>query len=470
MNDPLAPPLELLPEAARWSELLLRSSKSETLFGESLDAWRLQTRAELGLPVDRPVIVTGHQPDFWHPGILVKDLLAAALAEETGSTAAHVIVEQDDNEPGVIDVPVFDEHGRLMVETVRLLEGDRSVVVGRRPASMPRSLEVRGRLVFPEHAEKLAAIREAFERESAAPTLALQAARAVNGWLAKWITPPILIRSGALSATSFGRALLAVVERDPRRAARTYNEAVRARPEAGLTELLLTDDVTELPLWRVDPSGRRHRAFEHDLWAEDALWPRALVMTLVLRLAVGDLFIHGRGGGVYDEVMEAWCRAWLGVEPAPKVTASVTRRLPFAETSAPALSVTEAIRMRRRLLHDPFAMSLKDAQTPSMTKARLLQAIHDAPSGSRARRERFDELHARLAHARREHAEPLHAATSMVEEAQHHAREAPIRSKRDWAFPLYPDEALEQLAREARRAVASRSTIPAGVRGRCSHE
>ncbi|MCE9499909.1 MAG: hypothetical protein K8R21_05345, partial [Leptospira sp.] len=41
---------------------------------------------------DIPFIVTGHQPDFHHPGILFKDLLASRIANETGGKAIHLIV------------------------------------------------------------------------------------------------------------------------------------------------------------------------------------------------------------------------------------------------------------------------------------------------------------------------------------------------------------------------------------------
>ena len=38
------------------------------VFGRTLAAWRAESRAALGLPVDRPVVMTGHQAGIWQIG------------------------------------------------------------------------------------------------------------------------------------------------------------------------------------------------------------------------------------------------------------------------------------------------------------------------------------------------------------------------------------------------------------------
>src|SRR5690606_40978326 len=85
----------------------------------------------------------------------------------------------------------------------------------------------------------------------------------------------------------------------------------------------------ELPLWRVDREGRRHRAFLHDLEMDGTLYPRALMMTALARLGLCDLFIHGTGGGRYDQVTERWMYEWLKVKLAPMAVATASIHLPF---------------------------------------------------------------------------------------------------------------------------------------------
>ena len=44
--------------------------------------------------------------------------------------------------------------------------------------------------------------------------------------------------------------------------------------------------------------------------------PGALTLTLFARVCLGDFFIHGIGGGKYDEVTDAIIRDYFGIEPA----------------------------------------------------------------------------------------------------------------------------------------------------------
>ena len=66
------------------------------------------------------------------------------------------------------------------------------------------------------------------------------------------------------------------------------------------------------------------------------LRPRALTLTLFARLCLGDFFIHGIGGGKYDEVTDAIIRDYFGIEPPAYQVLSATLHLPL-----PAFPSTE---------------------------------------------------------------------------------------------------------------------------------
>jgi hypothetical protein len=57
--------------------------------------------ARLGVPVrevpDEPelIVVTGHQPELYHPGIWIKDFLLQRLADEIGAAAIDLVVDSD---------------------------------------------------------------------------------------------------------------------------------------------------------------------------------------------------------------------------------------------------------------------------------------------------------------------------------------------------------------------------------------
>ncbi len=56
---------------------------------------------------------------------------------------------------------------------------------------------------------------------------------------------------------------------------------------------------------------------------------RALTTTLFARLFLADLFIHGIGGGKYDELTDAIVRRFYGFEPPRYLVLSATRWLPL---------------------------------------------------------------------------------------------------------------------------------------------
>lgn len=65
------------------------------------------------------------------------------------------------------------------------------------------------------------------------------------------------------------------------------------------------------------------------------LRPRALVTTMYLRLMVSDLFLHGIGGGKYDQLTDAIVREFFGIEPTPMAVATATLHLPLSNRFPP---------------------------------------------------------------------------------------------------------------------------------------
>ena len=57
--------------------------------------------ARLGVPVrsvdgePELLVVTGHQPELYHPGVWIKDFLLQRLSDETGATAIDLVVDSD---------------------------------------------------------------------------------------------------------------------------------------------------------------------------------------------------------------------------------------------------------------------------------------------------------------------------------------------------------------------------------------
>ncbi|MEL7474492.1 MAG: hypothetical protein AAGK04_14340, partial [Planctomycetota bacterium] len=101
---------------------------AEATLDPSPDAWSARLRSapthplirrfreQLGLPTDRPIVMTGHQAEIWHAGILARFAAAHAAAQHTGAHLAFLAVDQDSNDPLPMRFPVR-ERDALRVAT-----------------------------------------------------------------------------------------------------------------------------------------------------------------------------------------------------------------------------------------------------------------------------------------------------------------------------------------------------------------
>jgi len=177
-----------------------------------------------------------------------------------------------------------------------------------------------------------------------------------------------------------------------------------------------------------------------------------------VRLGMCDLFVHGTGGARYDRAMERWLDDWLGLRPAPIATATASLRLPLGRPGEPPVALVDAQRAVRRAWHDPESGAGAGRPVPGPRKTDLLGAVNSAVRRSRERRRAFTRMHQALAELRRDHADRVDAARRQEQIARRQALEAPIAARRDWAFPLYPPEMIDELAVAVR--VRVRVTIP----------
>jgi len=442
------------PSCTQWVELVEQSTESNAaLFGKRLRDWRSEVRRELGLSIDKPIIATGHQTLLWHPGILAKYLAVHAFAQMHGCATANLIVDQHADGFGSYDVPVRRTDGSLSTRRIELTEPEPGVPMGLHDAFAPHPLRGEWNAALPSVKRGAKMIYDAVDAHKDAPNAALQMARALNDLMRPWVEPMPAVTATALLQSSVGRALIEQMVRDPHNAAEQYNRAVAAVPEAGIGPLLVRDDYVELPLWRIRDGVRLH-AYDNDAeaWlsgdAEFELMPRALFMTALIRLVMCDLFVHGTGGARYDRAMEVWLDGWLGVTVAPTAVATADVRLPLQQ-GVVVPDVEAARRRYRALWHDPTSnsASISDA------KQQWLAKIDDAPRRSLKRRKLFHDMHEALERLREQHAAALHEARRERESAEAHALDREIAQRRDWAFPLYPEDVLDELAEAVANAL-----------------
>jgi hypothetical protein len=342
--------------------------------------------ANMGQWIQQPIVMGGHQPEFFHPGVWLKNFALDAYARQVGGTAINLVVDTDRCARTSVSVPVgttreahleevfFDLPAPEMAWEERgLLDRECFAAFGRRACEVLRPLEPEPVLrrwwpLAVERAEEchrlglaLAQARHMLEGRYGLETFELPVSELVK-------LPTVMVFIGWLLAharllhEAYNGALAAY------RAA--HRERSRSRPMPDLA--VRTDDPAEgewleIPWWiwsREDP--RRRRAFANmstpgtliisdmetlrvelpispetsaSKWV-DALSrmeehairfrPRAIITTLVARMLVADVFVHGIGGAAYDQITDEIIHRLTGCDPPRYAIASGTLRLAAA--------------------------------------------------------------------------------------------------------------------------------------------
>jgi hypothetical protein len=370
--------LETTPEISRWENLFVEQSGN--LFGKSLRSWQNETRASLGLDPDASMIIVGHQPIFFHPGILAKFVAASEVARQCNAKLVHLVVDYHIGDVGAIEIPKL-QNGVLQVETIRIATCDSTIpLCDQKPLSITTN-----DVIF------------SGPLNNGEQNAAMQIAAATDTLMLPYATVDCKIAATALCNTPLGEAVIDAMFANKGACIAAYNEAVAAFPESGVLFL----GTNELPIWGDNRKNVR---------------PRALLLTLLARLGIGNLFVHGTGGANYDRVMEHWCQIWLGVDVCRQVMATATLKMPF-----------EIVNIESARQHY-FSGDAKKKQS-------FLTTINSLPHGSALKRVAYLEMHRMFAACGNK---PNYKAIRASQK---------IARKRDWAFPLYDEAKLKQLTK-----------------------
>lgn len=427
-------------------------------------------RHELGLPSNGHIVMTGHQAEFWHMGILAKYFAAdaaarASTAAGTPTSPAWLVVDHDTNDPGHVRIPVR-RHDRD-AEIDHLAELSLHLATATAPGlpvcETPALRPTEGDLArvreepspTPEIDAGIHVMLALLRRHADAPNAAKQHARVLHDLLAPFDLSAPLIHATSLARTSLFRDVIARMTEHPEACVAHYNAAVAAVPEAGLTPLTFdtVQDRFELPLWHIRPNAPRVRVYAEDLPAipPDRLAPRALFMTSLLRLAGCDLFIHGLGGGIYDRATELWLRSWMPqASLAPTSVVSATRRLQLPPPAS-AEPLPLALWKLHHARHDP---SLLDDEPAAAHKRDLVRRIAEAKASGENPWPLYRVMLTLLQSVRERHAPQLASLALSVQRSRASLKEQAVRADRTWPFPLHGECSLRALQHEINAAFA----------------
>ncbi len=403
---------------------------------EVLRAAAYWTRELLGRRPDfvdsGPLVVSGHQPELFHPGVWIKNFAASKIALQCGAVSLNLIIDNDIAASRRIRVPAgtrerptlqsveFDGPEPAMPwEEAKIVDRPKFESFGIRVQQamahwpMPAPLVQKVWPFAVEHSRKTQNLGDC-----------LSAARARLEQVLGFGNLELPIRHlamqpsfGAFIAEMLGRAaefrevhnaVLAEFRRVNRVRSHTHpvpelseqngwieapfwiwksGDTVRQRAfvRPGSPEVLLATAPDESaavaglsPTMADDPASTRHVL---TLLAERGyrVRPRALATTIYSRLILGDLFIHGIGGAKYDEMTDRILSRFFGVDPPGFLTLSATAYLPFAEPFPVTRDEEGRLRqLLRELEHNPQRYIPADTPTAAeliAEKQRLITSV-----------------------------------------------------------------------------------------------
>jgi hypothetical protein len=370
-------------------QALLASQKYMSSYAPGL------TQTILNIDLNRQrLVIGGHQPELFHPGVWFKNFLIAEIGSRTNSIGMQVIVDHDVAKSDTLRVPSCSATKRKGQECSEFAL--RSIPLPMREESQPRMpwhATLTGQLDPLAWDRMIASVEQSMLYCGLQRPLLVSRKKMIAECIAhnqnigdafSQFRHRIEMENGVLNLevpighlctdSAFGFFVHHCVRNanalwsSYNGCRNTYRNRHKIRNQAQpVLELLREGDWFELPFWIyqerqavverkrlwVCNTNNQLRLSDHFdsaqatvtvtlPWTEQDLptaWetfrkngicirPRALMTTLYLRCFVADLFVHGIGGGTYDELTDDIMRDWIGIEPPVYMTSSASLHLP----------------------------------------------------------------------------------------------------------------------------------------------
>jgi hypothetical protein len=452
---------------------------------------------------DSSLLMAGHQPELFHPGVWVKNFALNGLAKALGATPVNLIVDNDTAKatslripalaspenpwPHAVSLPYDHWTGEVPYEERRVSDEGLFATLPERARPILQEWGVvpllrafwaeAGRQAerSPLLGERLVAARRAFERCWGCHNLELPVSRLCRTEPFAWFGCHLLS-----DLTRFHAIYNSCVQAYRRR----YGIRSRNHP---VPDLAREGDWLEAPFWAWR-AGRKERGRLLVRRTDTALalrvdaepWPelpaganqdpaalvrewqrleqhgfkirsRALTNTLFARLFLADLFIHGIGGGKYDELTDEIARRFYGQEPPRYLVLSATLLLPLPTFLALPAECRRLARELRDLSYNP-QRHLDDAAPVSSSALDLAaekQAwIAQPPAHKRARRERFQVLRELSQKLRTFVTDRIRTVEQEMLRCDRELQANAVLQRRDYAFTLFPEAMLRSFCRQ----------------------
>ncbi|MGD0139294.1 MAG: hypothetical protein ABSD28_10480 [Tepidisphaeraceae bacterium] len=446
-----------------------------------LSAWhspladlRRRQRQMLKLSEDRPVIASGHQTELFHPGVWAKLAMIDAAARRLDADSFFAAVDSDAPKHLQLrwpenSLPITDDPRLTDAQWCGLLDAPSAPHVDRLKSALQNSAE---QWSFAPMAMEF--LDDLGQQSSRMP--ALSAALTTAMYRLDW-SLGLRHQSIVTSRLWMNQPYLAFVHHllaNAESFAHVYNQALAEfrdahgidNPGRPMPDLHVSPDQCEAPFWLDDlaaqtriracvqrqadqwrltvdgdafplshqadsPAAERLQEFLHQHHVR--LSPRALTLTLFLRLLVVDQFVHGIGGGRYEQVNDRIIQRFFGIDPPAFCVTTATLYFPAAvgrqRICIPCLA-HEGHRLRHAVM--------------GPAKMQMVDQIQGLPRRSTQRQQIFSQMHSRRAEAVRIHPS-IRTWQQRMNDAVRQSAEERGMFDRELFYAIQPRERLEGL-------------------------
>ena len=482
-------------------------SASLSLLGKSLDELRTLARREILVAstqyhreagetvpdISSDVwLVAGHQPELFHPGVWYKNFALHQLACQHGAMSLNLVVDTDTAKPALLHAPSQGRMVRVPFDrsTSEMPYEERTVAEEAMFAELPRRMAP---IVARWNFEPLLASfwRDVMVQAERTPLLGERFAAARRTVERRWGSVQREVPMSRVCQTKAFAWFACSIVNDLPAFQVVYNQTVqdyRREHDIGsrnhpVPDLVVNGEWFEAPFWAWRKGQTRRgklfvrqtpRAWMLRLGAEE--WPsipygdparsieawrsleaqgykirsRALTTTMFARLFLADVFIHGIGGGIYDELTDRLIERYFRM-PAPGfLVLSATLLLPLPRYPDAAQRTRELGRRLRDLIYKPERF-VEPALVPLIREKQEWIRRDGTTHAERVERfERIRELNARLLPFVQAQMQQVQAELA---EGRRQAEWDAIAARRDYAFCLYPEEMLRTFFLAAGEAI-----------------
>lgn len=483
------------------------------------------------------LILAGHQPDLFHPGVWIKNFALNGLANAHGAIPLNLIVDSDAAKTLVMRVPVCQSEGsnphlnrndpnQIKMVTVPIdrwthevpyeelrvadeaifagVEGEVTSILGAwgfdsmfRPFWQEVLRQSTRTKVL---GDRLAAARRTFERKWDCHNLELPVSRICQTHGFAWFACHLLahlprfheIYNGSIRGYRNRYGLRSESHPVPElaadngwletpfwawRASQSRRRPLFARiGDAGIELRLENETLPPLPLQPRTSHYSERAPQAVKAWQElegkgIKIRSRALMTTLYARLFLGELFIHGIGGGKYDELTDEIIRHFYHVDPPEYMVLSGTLHLPLPALPSRQPDCRRLARElrdlrwnpQRHLGEEPVAglagVESSKPRTPAPSRgfssfgspppldvddlvAKKVEWVARLPNNMNERRLRFQKLRELTSQLRPFVSEREQQIEEIFEKCDREVLANSILQNREYAFCLHPEETL----------------------------